>query len=109
MAEGEVGGRRRFLALAASALVAPALITSASAAPRLLPPRSLAFENLHTGERVTAVYWANGRYIPGGLRQIDHILRDFRTGEVAPIDRELLDTLLGLQARLRTTAPFQVV
>jgi uncharacterized protein YcbK (DUF882 family) len=109
MAEGTLVGRRRFLALAASASVALISPEVLAAPMRVAPARALAFENLHTGERVKSVYWANGRYVPSGLREIDHILRDFRTGETVPIDRDLLDTLLALQEKLHTTAPFQVI
>jgi uncharacterized protein YcbK (DUF882 family) len=42
--------------------------------------RKLAFHSLHTGEKLAATYWENGRYLADGLREIDHVLRDFRTG-----------------------------
>ena len=55
--------------------------------------RTLAFLNLHTGERLQTTYWAEGRYIAPALQEIDVVLRDFRTGEVAEIDPRLLDLL----------------
>lgn len=109
MIEGAPVGRRRFLAFLAAAAAASLAPDGAEAALRSLPPRVLAFENVHTGEKVKAVYWADGRYQAAGLRQIDRILRDYRTGEVVPIDRELLDTLSDLQRRLQTNGPFRVL
>ncbi|MBK1664375.1 twin-arginine translocation pathway signal protein [Rhodospirillum rubrum] len=100
--------RRSFIGLctgAVAALHAPA----AFASRRSTIERSLSLENLHTGERVKRVYWANGRYVPDSLREIDHVLRDFRTGDVQPIDRGLLDLLYELHATLETRAPFQVI
>src|SRR6185436_1439528 len=71
--------------------------------------RSLSFWNTHTGERVSAVYWADGDYVPEALASIDRVLRDHRTGEVTRIDRHLLDVLHALRADLGTTAPFHVI
>jgi uncharacterized protein YcbK (DUF882 family) len=70
--------------------------------------RSLAFLNLHTGERLRAVYWADG-YVDDELARIDSVLRDHRTGDVRPMDRRLLDLLHRLSARLDTTSPFHVI
>jgi uncharacterized protein YcbK (DUF882 family) len=105
--EQPVLGRRQVLAAvaaAASFVAAPAL-----AAPRMPSRRALSFANLHTGERLDLVYWADGRYQPGALRRIDWLLRDFRTDEMHPIDPRLLDVLAALRRRLRLRGPFEVV
>jgi uncharacterized protein YcbK (DUF882 family) len=72
-------------------------------------PRTLAFDNLHTGERASIEYWAKGRYESEALQEVNHILRDFRSGEVHPIDPDLLDLLHNLQARLGSSKPFEVI
>ena len=100
-------GRRRFLTLAAGA-VASAIAAPAIAAPIIPTRRSLAFQHLHTGEKLDIVYWADGRYLPGALNRIDWLLRDFRTDEVHPIDRRLLDLLAVLHQVLRSRAPYLV-
>lgn len=89
-------------ALAAIALPAQAL-------PRAPLKRVLDLHNLHTDERLSAEYWAGGDYAPDALAAIDHLLRDFRTGERHAIDRRLLDVLHELRMRLDTNAPFQVI
>ena len=71
--------------------------------------RSLRFHNLHTGEKLTSTYWVEGRYVPSARAEIDFILRDFRTGDVCPIDVGLLDTLVALQGRLENQAAFGVI
>ncbi len=71
-------------------------------------PRSLAFHHLHTGERLSLVYYAGGAYVPESLDQIDRLLRDFRTGEVHAIDPQLLDTLHVLR-RVCRQAPFEII
>lgn len=72
-------------------------------------PRRLKLNNLHTGECVKTTYWADGAYQFEALREIDHVLRDFRTGEVISIDRRLLDLLVLLQRRLDTKSDYEVI
>jgi uncharacterized protein YcbK (DUF882 family) len=71
--------------------------------------RRLSFDNLHTGERLNTEYWADGGYIPDALTTINHVLRDFRTGDVHPIEPTLLDFLALLRAKLETDSALQVI
>lgn len=71
--------------------------------------RRLSFHNLHTGENLSATYWADGAYVAEELSAVDRILRDFRTGEVRPIERGLLELLHALAGRMEATAPFHVI
>src|SRR4030095_7896584 len=48
-------------------------------------------------------------YEPQGLRAVDHLLRDFRTDEVYPIDVRALDVLCDARATLATAEPSHVV
>ncbi len=73
------------------------------------PARFLAFDNLHTGETTKLVYWEKGRYIKGALKEINYILRDHRTDEVARIDTNLLDLLFVLHNKLGSRSAFQVI
>ena len=91
----------------------PALDSPAPAAtPISFPdetPRSLAFENLHTREKLRAEYWANGAYVPDAMAAINDLLRDFRTGDVHVIEPRLLDLLSLLHRTLDSKKPFQVL
>lgn len=71
--------------------------------------RSLAFYNLHTGEATLATYWADGRYLPSELAQINYLLRDFRSGEVKPIDVRLLDMLHTLRRKMDSREALHVI
>jgi uncharacterized protein YcbK (DUF882 family) len=71
--------------------------------------RKLDFHSVHTGERLAATYWENGRYLADGLRAIDHVLRDFRTGDVYPIDPALLDLLYRLRLVMDHDGPISVI
>jgi uncharacterized protein YcbK (DUF882 family) len=98
--------RRRFLGGVCAFSITAFLGRDARAAST---PRRLSFVNTHTDERLAATYWADGRYEPAALREIDRILRDVRRDVVRPIDRDLLDILYTLQARLGSEAPFHVI
>jgi uncharacterized protein YcbK (DUF882 family) len=75
----------------------------------LLEPRVITLKNLHTEEALDAVYWEEGRYVPDALEAVNNVLRDYRTGDVHPIDPRLLDLLTDLRASLGSKSPFQVI
>jgi uncharacterized protein YcbK (DUF882 family) len=81
--------RRRAL----SALAALPLSGLARRVPADAMPRVLSFHHLHTLEQLEVTYFERGEYVAAALAQIDHLLRDFRTGAVAHIDPGLLDIL----------------
>ena len=83
---------------------------SLAAVTDVLPRRrSLSFREIHTGELLSTVYWVDGRYVPEALAAIDHILRDYRTGEIKPIDKGLMDFLHAIRLELCTDEPFHVI
>lgn len=103
--------RRSFLGLGAAA-AAVALVPAralAAARPAKRADRMLSFFHTHTGERLKVAYCCNGEYQPEALKQINHLLRDFRVGEVKPIDPKLLDLLHELGGTLETERPFHVI
>jgi uncharacterized protein YcbK (DUF882 family) len=60
----------------------------------------LRFFHTHTGERLNVVYRRGDQYIPEALDQLDHYLRDHRTGDVHHFDPHLFDLLHDLTASL---------
>jgi uncharacterized protein YcbK (DUF882 family) len=107
-AKFHTNSRRSFLG-AATGLVLTACPLAALARIRPEAGKSLKFYNLHTGERLAVDYWADGQYIESSLAEIDVILRDYRTGEVKPINRHLLDCLHLLQQNLEVVEDFHVI
>jgi uncharacterized protein YcbK (DUF882 family) len=101
--------RRRFLTTAIGAATFVGLTGNAAAVRAALTERRLAFHNLHTGENLALPYRRNGRYLNDALVEINHILRDFRTDEVCPIDVDLLDLLHRLRTEVGSKAPFEVI
>lgn len=101
------GERRAFLRGVSGAAVACACARAASA---ITPEkRALSFANTHTGESLSIVYVENGTYIDFSLQRINHLLRDFRTGDVHSIDPGLLDILFDLRALANHNEPYQVI
>jgi uncharacterized protein YcbK (DUF882 family) len=112
--------RRAFLRIGggilASALTASVVTKAAAqiAAPALvglkdIDCRTLMLNCLNTGESLKVDYWVDGRYIDGELARINKVLRDFRTGEVHPIEPKLLDLIHHLGRDLETGSEFQII
>ncbi len=100
--------RRAFLRATGAAVLA-GLSTPAFADFAQADRRALAFDNLHTGEKLAIDYWVEGAYVPEALGSINHVLRDFRNNEVHVIDPRLLDLLSVLHRQLGSTEAFQVI
>jgi len=103
--------RRRVLQWGAVGLLSTAIPDRGFAGVREFwsPERSLSFYNTHTGEELEVVYWSRGKYRKQALADIDHILRDYRTGEVKAINTRLLDLAHDLGERLGNRGPFHII
>lgn len=82
------------LAIGAGNLIAP------GAALANLGEKRLVFRNIHNDEKVDARFWGASGYDAEGLAEIDHGLRDWRTGDIMEMDRDLLNLLVTLRDRL---------
>ena len=60
----------------------------------------LRFYHTHTRERLDVVYRRGDQYVPEALDELDHFLRDHRTGDVKHYDPRLFDLLHDLTASL---------
>lgn len=101
-------GRRGFLALGAPAIVASTSLSGIARAA-LPPDRRLSIYNIHTGEKLTSVYYAEGDYQQASLAELNHILRDWRTEEVYPMEPGVLDFLHDLHGRMESSEPFHLI
>jgi len=100
--------RRGFItacAAAASSLIIP----GAYAGIRPQGERQLSLHHLHTGERSRITYWADGGYLKEGLKEINHLLRDHRTGDRHRMDPALLDLLHAVQQKIGCSGEFHVI
>ena len=72
-------------------------------------PRWVHLQNIHTGEKLEAVYWENGAYVPDAVSALDKVLRDYRNDEVHPMDPGLYDLLDQIARKTESKGPFQVI
>jgi uncharacterized protein YcbK (DUF882 family) len=99
--------RRRFLA--AVTVGAPLVEMNAAALSATIESRGLSFTHLHTGEHLGVEYFSAGQYVPQALAAINHLLRDFRSGESGTMDPTLLDLLHRLVRVTGTSQPFEII
>jgi uncharacterized protein YcbK (DUF882 family) len=90
--------RRRLLKAGALTMLAGLTPSLVLASPRGRPRREkrLDLYNANTGESLKTVYWAEGRYFSGELKEVNYLLRDHHSDEVTAIDTHLLDLLYAI-------------
>ena len=71
--------------------------------------KTLSFFHTHTGKRLEVTFSRGGRYVEAGLAEVDRSLADSRTGDVRPIDPQLLDLIYDIRAKLGSTGTFEVI
>lgn len=99
--------RRTFVTTLAGAI--PILALPRGLLARSAATRTLDFVHTHTGERLAVEYFGSGAYVPDALATVNRFLRDFRTGDIHPIDPNLLDLLYTLTDLTGSARPFQVI
>lgn len=62
------------------------------------PETHLKLFHTHTGERIDVVFRRGGEYVQAGLDQLNHFLRDHRTGDVHQYNPKVFDLLNELEA-----------
>jgi uncharacterized protein YcbK (DUF882 family) len=97
------------LAAALLALALPVLVAPQETAPAAGPERVLSFFNIHNGAHLSVVYRRGDEYLPEGLAEINHILRDPVCGDEHPIDPGVLDFLYDLLEKLDYRGEVQAV
>lgn len=70
---------------------------------------NIAFYNVHTGESFNGVYRVGSKYMPDAFEKINHVLRDFRTNEVFPIDPRTIDILYTLHNRSGVNSTLEIL
>jgi uncharacterized protein YcbK (DUF882 family) len=88
---------------------AVALITSAAAPAVVAQERTISLHNIHTKETVSVVYKRDGKYVAGGLAQVDHVMRDWRRNEQTKMDPELVDLLWEMHNELGSKEPIHII
>ncbi len=95
----------RYLAASGAMLMMPAAMANLHKEA----PRQLSLYNLHTEEKLKATYWADGEYQPDGLADINHLLRDHRSGEHTDMDPQLLNLMFLLHEKAQSKQAFHII
>lgn len=85
-------------------LAAPAVQTKPA-----LDVRRLSLHNLHTGDRLNAVYWENGAYVDEVLDRARFVMRDWRNGQQHSMDNGLFDIFHELARRTDSDGALQLI
>lgn len=108
---GEPGGvtRRSFVRALGIAVAAPMVLLPRRASASQGPARRLTFHHLHTNERLSLVYYANGFYIARAIAKMSWFLRDHRNGEARVIDPRLFDVLHRTASTVGSHGTYEVI
>ncbi len=117
MSEDKSLDRRSFLGIGAATLggvLIPALGNAASAANFKTGitdsgSRRASFRNAHTGESFSGVYRVGNKYLPDAFKQINMVLRDFRTDQVYPMDPRVIDIIYTVHRMTGQNTPFEII
>lgn len=102
--------RRALLKYFGAATLAASSPQLLAATPSLLTPeRRLRLRNLHTGEHIDEVFWAQGEYNLGGIQAINTLLRDHRSNQSTSMDTQLFNVLIQLQDKLGYSGEIEVI
>lgn len=65
--------------------------------------------NTHTGERLKVCYFRDGKFVAEACQQLNHLLRDFRSGDVHAIDPKLYDLVYAIQTKVGHRGQIEII
>lgn len=71
--------------------------------------RVISIYNIHTKETLTITYKRDGKYIPGAIKKINHIMRDWRRNESRQMRRDLIDLMWEIHNQLGSKKPIYLI
>jgi uncharacterized protein YcbK (DUF882 family) len=103
--------RRRLLGIFAAGIVAAA--PTYSKAFGLLRGagdiRRIRMYSGRSGESIDTIYWIEGEYIPEVMKEINHFMRDVRTGTTRAIDPRTIDIIAATHRMLDVSEPYMML
>lgn len=69
----------------------------------------IGFRNAHTGDSFNGVYRVGNKYMPEAFERMNYVLRDFRTGEVFPMDPRVIDIVALVQQKAKQRVPIEIL
>lgn len=62
-----------------------------------------------TGESIDTIYWIEGEYIPEVMKEINHFMRDWRSGATTKIDVRTVDIMAAAHRLMDVTEPYMML
>lgn len=62
-----------------------------------------------TGESLDTIYWIEGNYIPEVMKEINHFMRDWRTGDRISVDGRTIDIMAASHRLMDITEPYMLL
>ncbi len=62
-----------------------------------------------TGESIDTIYWLEGEYIPEVLNEVNHFMRDWRSGDTIKMDPRNLDVLAAAHRLMDVNEPYMML
>lgn len=113
MTDGKLHGMTRRGLLAAFAATAVVAAPTYSNAFGLLRGsgdiRRIRMYSGRTGESIDTIYWIEGKYIPEVMKEINHFMRDWRSGSVTKIDARTIDIMAAAHRLMDVSEPYMML
>ena len=71
--------------------------------------RSIKMFSGRTGESINMIYWIDGDYIKPALQEVNHFMRDWRSGSTINMDRRALDIWAAAHRMMDTDEPYMML
>jgi uncharacterized protein YcbK (DUF882 family) len=71
--------------------------------------RTITFFHIHTKETLTVTFKKGGRFVPDALKQINHLMRDWRLNQEIAMDPNTIDLLWEMHTELGSRQPIHVI
>lgn len=71
--------------------------------------RRIRMTSQRTGESIDTIYWIEGKYIPEVLKEINHFMRDWRTGDAVSMDPGNLDIMAAAHRLMDVSEPYMLL
>jgi uncharacterized protein YcbK (DUF882 family) len=62
-----------------------------------------------TGESIDTIYWLDGDYIPEVLNEINHFMRDWRSGDTTQMDARTIDIMAASHRLMDVSEPYMLL
>jgi uncharacterized protein YcbK (DUF882 family) len=62
-----------------------------------------------TGESIDTIYWIEGEYIPEVMKEINHFMRDWRSGDTVKMDGRTIDIMAASHRLLDVNEPYMLL